>query len=117
MCKRTLILVAAIFVAVFADAQGFPSSLPGSDTSNPLGQSNGSINCSDPLMAGSSACTGDLNSSSLRGGFGGGTGSTGVPYQQQGGVVTYTDDAGRPTSREKSTTIPLPPEPLTEFQK
>ena len=116
MCKKPLILAAAIFGAVGVYAQVFPSSTPG-DTSNPLGQSNYSVNCSDPLMAGSSLCTGDLNSSSLRGGFGGGTGSNGSPISQQGGVTTYTDDLGRPTTRERSTRIPLPPEPLTEFQK
>jgi protein involved in polysaccharide export with SLBB domain len=117
MCKKPLILVAAMFGTVVAYAQGFPSSTPGSNTSNPLGQSGNSISCSDPLLAGSALCGGDLNSSSLRGGYGGTTGPTGIPSPQQGEVVTYTDEAGRPTTREKSTTIPLPPEPLTEFQK
>jgi protein involved in polysaccharide export with SLBB domain len=116
MCKRPLILATVIFGAVVANAQGFPSSTSG-DTSNQLGQSNGSVNCSDPLMAASSLCTGDLNSSALRGGFAGGTSSSGLPGSQQGMVVTYTDDSGRPTTRERSTKIPLPPEPLTEFQK
>ncbi len=115
MCKKPLILVAAIFGAVVAYAQGFPSSTSG-DTSNPPGQSNGSVNCSDPLLAASSLCAGDLNSSALRGGLGG-TGTSSASSPQQGQVVTYIDDSGRPTTREKSTTIPLPPEPLTEFQK
>lgn len=68
-------------------------------------------------MAGSSLCTNDLNSATLRGGYGGASGASGIPSPQQGQVVTYTDESGRPTTREKSTLIPLPPEPLTEFQK
>jgi protein involved in polysaccharide export with SLBB domain len=116
MCKKPLILAMAIFGAVVAYAQGFPSSTSG-DSNNSLGQSNSSVNCSDPLMAASSLCAGDLNSSALRGGFAGGMNSSGVPSLQQGQVLTYTDDTGRPTTREKSTKIPLPPEPLTEFQK
>ena len=34
-----------------------------------------------------------------------------------GQMTTYTDDLGQLTRRDRSTTIPLPPEPLTEFQK
>lgn len=69
-------------------------------------------------MAQSSVCGGrDLTAPSLNGGAASGTGSTVPGVQQQGNVTTYTDDLGRPTSRERSTKIPLPPEPLTEFQK
>src|SRR6266567_3653245 len=114
MCKRPF-LIAAVLLAAVAHAQQFPSPTPGGDNSNPLGRGN-SIDCSDPLMAQSSLCTGDLNSATLHGGFNAPGGSR-VPSPQQNQVVTYTDDAGRPASRESSTTLPLPSEPLTEFQK
>lgn len=115
MCKKLFLILTATFAAAIAHAQQIPSSIPGSDTTNPYGQ-NSSINCSDPLMATSSLCTGDLNSSPLRGGYSApGPSSIGLPQQNQ--MLTYTDDAGRTTARERSTRIPLPPEPLTEFQK
>src|SRR5439155_2559625 len=69
------------------------------------------------LMAGSSLCSDDLNSTMLRGGYQGASGGSGIPTPQQGMMITYTDETGRPTSRDRSTKIPLPPEPLTEFQK
>jgi protein involved in polysaccharide export with SLBB domain len=116
MCKRSFLIVVATLVAAAACAQQIPSSIPGSDSTNPLGQSN-SLNCSDPLMAASSLCTGDLNSTNLRGGFGGSAAGATLPGPGQNQVITYTDESGRPTSRDKSTRIPLPPEPLTEFQK
>src|SRR5579871_567798 len=114
MCKKLLILAAALLFATAAYAQGIPTSIPGSETTNLPGQGE-TLNCSDPLMAASSLCTGD--SGTLRGGIAGAPGTSGIPYPEQNQVVTYTDEAGRPASREKSTTIPLPPEPLTEFQK
>jgi protein involved in polysaccharide export with SLBB domain len=116
MCKKLLIWAANLLVATAAYSQGTPTSIPGSETTNPLGQDQ-TVNCSDPLMAASSLCAGDLNSTTLRGGFGGTSGTSGIPSPQQNQVITYTDEQGRPVSREKSTTIPLPPEPLTEFQK
>ena len=67
MCKRLLIVAAALLLAAAAKAQEIPTSNPGSET-NPLGQSQ-SVDCSDPLMAGSSLCAGDLNSAMLRGGL------------------------------------------------
>src|SRR5579862_6833963 len=115
MCKRLFLILTATFVAAIAHAQQLPSSIPGSDSTNPFGQ-NSSVNCSDPLMATSSFCTGDLNSNTLRGGFSApGPSIIGLPQQNQ--MLTYTDDAGRSTQRERSMRIPLPPEPLTEFQK
>ncbi len=115
MCKTLLTLVSALMFAAAAYTQEIPSSNPGSETANPLGQDQ--VNCSDPLMAASSLCAGDLNSTTLRGGVNGVPGSPQVPRPSQNQVITYTDEGGRPTSREKSTNIPLPPEPLTEFQK
>ena len=115
MCKKLLTLATALLVGAVAHTQEIPSSTPGSETANPLGQTQ--INCSDPLMAASSLCAGDLNSTTQRGGITGVPGGSQVPSPSQNQVITYTDEAGRPVSREKSTTIPLPPEPLTEFQK
>jgi len=117
MCKRSFLVVAATLVAALAYAQQNPSTIPGSQGANPLGQGT-AIDCSDPLMAASSLCTGNINSSNLRGGYGPtATGGTSIPFQPQNQIITYNDDYGRPTSRERSTRIPLPPEPLTEFQK
>ena len=119
MSKNSFLIVAAMIVASGAGAQQIPSSIPGSDGTYPLGQGNqGTLNCSDPLMAASSLCSGEQDSAgALRGGFGPSVTGSAFPYQTQNQVVTYTDEYGRPTSRERSTRIPLPPEPLTEFQK
>ena len=116
MCKRFFLIVAATLVGAVAYAQQNPPTIPGSSGTSPLGSSN-PINCSDPLMAASSLCTGDLNPSSLRGGFGPSAAGSAISYQPQNQIITYSDDSGRPTSHEKSNRIPLPPEPLTEFQK
>jgi len=51
------------------------------------------------------------------GGLGGMPMSSQLPGYSTGQMITYSDDQGRLTSRDRSTTIPLPPEPLTEFQK
>ena len=118
MRTQLFIAVAAMLVTAVANTQEIPYSNPGSSTDlqNQLNQSN-AADCTDPLMASSPQCGG------LRGGALGGS-LTGLPISgqiptglQQGQVNTYTDDRGRLTARERSTTIPLPPEPLTEFQK
>jgi protein involved in polysaccharide export with SLBB domain len=115
MCKRLLIVAASLLLAAVAKAQEIPPSTPGSEA-NPLGQSQ-SVDCSDPLMAGSPQCAEDLNSATLRGGYAGSSLSTRVPSPQPNQVANYTDENGRPVSRDRSAMIPLPPEPLTEFQK
>jgi protein involved in polysaccharide export with SLBB domain len=114
MCKNSF-LIAAVLVAAAAHAQQFPSSSPGGDNANPLGPGN-SVDCSDPLLASFSLCTSDLNSATLRGGFGL-PGTSRTPAPQQNPVATYTDTAGRPAAPTGGSAIPLPPEPLTEFQK
>src|SRR6266702_8477907 len=95
MCKR-LFLIAAVLFAAVANAQQSSSSVPGSDSANPLGTNN-SIDCSDPLMAGSSLCASDLNSATLRGGFSPSATSR-TPSPQQNPITTYNDDTGRSAS-------------------
>ena len=120
MCKKHF-LIAALLVAAVAHAQQYPSSPSGGDNYNynPLNRGGNSIDCSDPLMAQSSLCMPNQNSGiPYGGGFNPNTSGPSrntLPGQNQ--VITYTDDFGRPVSRNRSTTLPLPPEPLTEFQK
>ena len=120
-----LMAAAATFVAVVGYAQQNPSSNQGlnqgypdnSTLLNQLGQSN-QVNCADPLMAASSLCRGGTGGGGLSvGGLGGMPMSSQLPGYSTGQMITYSDDQGRLTSRDRSTTIPLPPEPLTEFQK
>lgn len=114
MCKKLFLILTATFVAAIAHAQELPSSLPGSTSTT--GQ-NGTLNCSDPLLAQSSLCTGDETSNALRGGFGATSGTSNAPVPGPSQVVTYTDESQRPAIRQTNTPAPLPPEPLTEFQK
>ena len=126
MRKWFLISMAAPLMAATTFAQQYPSSTSlgstdenytdGLQQTNPL--SNQSA-CADPLMAGTPQCTG-----AYQGGGGGGYPSggfnslaPGYGSNLQNRMQTYTDDRaiGSPTIR--SSTIPLPPEPLTEFQK
>jgi protein involved in polysaccharide export with SLBB domain len=126
MRTRLFITVAAaLFVATAAYGQLTNPTYPGSSgditnspLNNSLGQS-GSLDCTDPLMATSTLCRGGISGySGLGAGLGGGypTGMQ-LPGLGQGQMTTYTDDLGQLTRRDRSTTIPLPPEPLTEFQK
>jgi protein involved in polysaccharide export with SLBB domain len=120
---RLLITLAVVLTAAAACAQEIPysnggSTLDNGNLMNQMGQGN-QINCSDPLMAASSVCSG------ARGLNGGGSGGilngqpiySQLPGSQQGQSSLYTDDQGRLTARNGGITIPLPPEPLTEFQK
>ncbi len=120
--RSTLVITIAVALAAAAAcAQEIPyptggSGLDNGNLTNQSGQGN-QINCADPLMASSSVCGGR----GLTGGESGGTFNGQSPYSQlpgyqQGQSSIYSDDQGRLTS-QRSTTIPLPPEPLTEFQK
>jgi protein involved in polysaccharide export with SLBB domain len=122
MRTRLLITIAIMLAAAAAGAQEIPyptdgSGLANGNLMNQIGQGN-QTNCSDPLMAASSACSGTRGQS---GGVSGGIFNGQSTYSQlpgqQGQSSVYTDDQGRLSSRDRSTTFPLPPEPLTEFQK
>jgi protein involved in polysaccharide export with SLBB domain len=125
MRKRFFMILAALFVGTAAYGQLTNPTYPGSSGDitnsplyNPLGQGS-SLDCTDPLMATSALCRGGISGyPGLGGGLGGGY-PTGVqmPGLAAGQMTTYTDDLGQLTRRDRSTTIPLPPEPLTEFQK
>jgi protein involved in polysaccharide export with SLBB domain len=126
MRKRLLTTAAALLVTTAAYGQVINPNYPGSGTditNNPLNypsnQSN-ALDCTDPLMATSPLCRGTISGYSGLGGggFGGGQPfSSQLPGLGQGQMMTYTDDRGQLTRRERSLMIPLPPEPLTEFQK
>jgi len=87
-----------------------------------------SVDCSDPMNAMSSACSSDLSQQGQYGlgnyGQPGQTGERNVPAGAPFNTRTYTDlgNANRPTANANRnqllpTTVPAPPEPLTEFQK
>jgi hypothetical protein len=111
-----------VLVAAAAGAQEIPyptngSGLDSGNLMNQMGQGY-QMNCSDPLMAASSSCSGTrgLGGSMLGGTLNGLSPYSQLPGYQQGQSSIYTDDQGRLTSRDRSVAIPLPPEPLTEFQ-
>jgi protein involved in polysaccharide export with SLBB domain len=115
MWKRLFMIVAALPIATAAFGQLTNPTYPGSSTditNNPLSQSN-AMDCSDPLIATSADCRGAAGAS----GANGVPTSAELPGSTSSRMLTYTDDRGQLTRRERSTTIPLPPEPLTEFQK
>lgn len=117
---RKFLLIFAVLTPLFASlaySQQFPSSFPGIGGDNSTGLQSDSVNCSDPTMASSSQCMRGQGSagfpmSPLSGSISGETLSS-----QPGRVPTFTDEATRNYSNQRPTSIPLPPEPLTEFQK
>src|SRR5277367_6042008 len=85
-----------------------------------------STDCSDPMNAMSASCGSDLSQQGQYGlgnyGQAGQTGERNVPAGAPLNTRTYTD-LGTPTTtpnanrNQQPTTVPAPPEPLTEFQK
>jgi protein involved in polysaccharide export with SLBB domain len=109
MMNRLASFVAASCLAVVLHA-GAQDTLPGTPQS-----SSGTPDCSDPLLANSSQCAAqNQNPISL---------SPGNPSGQNGGQAplnfNYTDNenVGRQPAIRPQQQPPLPPEPLTEFQK
>jgi protein involved in polysaccharide export with SLBB domain len=85
-------------------------------------QNQGQVDCSDPVNAASAACGAvDIaGQGSLGLGLGAGTGERNVPLGAPLGTRTYTDLGTSGNQQQRSilpTTVPAPPEPLTEFQK
>ncbi len=120
-------MVAAPLFAVMAHAQNpqdNPTQNPGSTGDIPLsgygdtGQSQ--VDCTDPLMAASSQCSGAQGGGALQSGGLTNRAPSGLynPYSPNGRTTNYTDQNGLTANqRARSTMIPLAPEPLTEFQK
>lgn len=98
-----------------------------SQTSSDGGQNSNTWDCSDPLLAGSSQCSGQ--SSGDIGSFSGsGLSGSQTRTQVPGGYVNQAQDQSRsysdtesqtrqPSNRNLAQSLPLRPEPLTEFQK
>lgn len=117
MRTRFLITAAILLLASFAPAQQLPtgSSQSGDSPGDYYGSQLESASCSDPSMIGTAQCSRSLTGSTLNGS--GLYGSQGAGRADQTGqLTTYSDDTNRPNA-QRSTTIQLPPEPLTEFQK
>lgn len=114
MSKRLAFLFVLSFLTLSLSAQDqSQESLPGINQN----QTN-AVDCSDPMMAGSSQCTGQLQGNSSMSGMGIGSvpGMTANPMQQLNG--NYTDNEILTRQLAARTLLrPLPPEPLTEFQK
>jgi protein involved in polysaccharide export with SLBB domain len=91
-----------------------------------VGQSNGSIDCTDPLLATIPACSsppvqgaGVQGSFAPPGSFGvspAGSSPSGNPYSPGASGLNYSD-VEQLTSKSPTQSAPLPPEPLTELQK
>jgi len=114
MSKRLAFYFVLPFLAFSLHAQDqSQESLPGVNQN----QTN-AVDCSDPMMAGTAQCTGQLQGSNPLSNMGIGTIPGMMPNSLQQQYGNYTDNeiltrqlAARALLR------PLPPEPLTEFQK
>lgn len=117
MLKRFVFAVLAVSFAAVAAAQQAPTSYPDSS------QSPGSVDCSDPLMAGSTQCSNPNAQTPGLTNLGGQTRTQvpgSYPDQTRGLSQTYSDaesQARRSAAEGRTQQVPLPPEPLTEFQK
>jgi len=113
---KHILLAALPLFALIASAQQFPLSYPAQTDSTSLQQGQtGQVDCTDPTMASSPQC-----------GAGQGLGpnpgvsqfpGSGTTTPQTGRVPTYTDLQRLAAQNQGPGMIPLPPEPLTEFQK
>ena len=117
MRTKLLVTVATPLFALLAHGQQYPSSYPDS-TDSGLQDQQQSVNCSDPSQASSSMC----NRGGQSGGFGsvpalGNPSGSDLLLSQPGRVTTYNDETRTPNNNMQRQTIPLRPEPLTEFQK
>lgn len=114
MSKRLAFFFVLPFLAFSLRAQDqSQGSLPGLNQN----QTN-AADCSDPLMAGSAQCSGQLQGSNPLSNMGIGTIPGMMPNSLQQQYGNYTDNEILTRELAARTLLrPLPPEPLTEFQK
>src|SRR6266567_4715096 len=118
MRTKLLVTVATPLFALLSHGQQFPSSFPDSSDDGLQSTQQQQVNCSDPTLAGSAQCmrgqsTGLGTSPSLLGN----SSSAGLLGSEPGRVSTYNDDLRATNTNNQLPATPLPPEPLTEFQK
>ena len=120
MHKRFAFAVLAISCAA-AFGQQAPTYYPDTSYGASDTQTPGSVNCSDPLMAGAVQCSNPNGVSDQSAGRQNRVQAPeSYPDQLRGVSRTYSDDEsqGKRSALEGRTQkVPLPPEPLTEFQK
>jgi protein involved in polysaccharide export with SLBB domain len=117
MRSKLLLAVATPLFALLAHGQQAPSSVPDSPDDGLTPQSQ-SLNCSDPTLASSPQCQrgqslGAAANPSL---LGNSTNAESLS-SQPGHVTTFNDESRRLNTSNQRPPQPLPPEPLTEFQK
>ena len=123
MRMRFLMMLAAPLFGghgICPETQDNPIQNPGDIPPSGYGDTvQGQVDCTDPLMAASSQCSGAQGGALQSGGLIN-RAPSGLysPYSPNGRTTNYSDQTGMTASqRARSTMIPLPPEPLTEFQK
>jgi hypothetical protein len=114
---KHILLAALPLFALIASAQQIPLNYPSQTGNTGLQQGQegqmGQVDCTDPTMALSPMCAGGLGQSMGASQFPG----IGMTMPQTGHVPTYTDLQQLAAQNQGGQMIPLPPEPLTEFQK
>jgi protein involved in polysaccharide export with SLBB domain len=118
MRKLLFIAVAAPLFALIARGQQFPSQYPSTPVDPFQQQGQATTDCSDPTQASSPQCSGRSGAGLTPGSIPGGSAGAETLSSQPGRVVTYNDNSRQTRSpRPPAESTPLPPEPLTEFQK
>jgi protein involved in polysaccharide export with SLBB domain len=117
MRSKLLVTVAAPLFALLAHGQQLPSTVPDSQDDSLTPQSQ-TLNCSDPTLASSPQCQrvqspGSAANPSVLGN----SSNAETLSSQPGHVTTFNDESRRLNTNSQRPLQPLPPEPLTEFQK
>ncbi|HKF47267.1 MAG TPA: SLBB domain-containing protein [Terracidiphilus sp.] len=113
MRSRFFFAIAVSLFALAGQAQQYPSSNPYPDTY----QQSPQVDCTDPANASLPQCT-SSGSNLNPGSAPANPSATPQPLSSlPGNVPTYNEPTGRASNRYQPSTIPLRPEPLTEFQK
>jgi protein involved in polysaccharide export with SLBB domain len=117
MRSKLLVTVATPLFALLAHGQQVPSSVPDSPDEGLTSQSQ-SVNCSDPSLASSPQCQrGQSSGAATNPSLLGNATSAETLSSQPGRVTTFNDESRGLNANMQRPTQPLPPEPLTEFQK